>query len=376
MDGVNKRHSICFFTDVFISGGVEKVLIDTIKLLHNDYDITLYVATNSVDLNLKTEVEKYAKVEVGNLNITKKVFILLAFPWTGKHILEKSIKNKYDCMFVCKPVISNIVFTNVSKKYIYWNHGDKDVVYANNNLSFFKRINKVRLTYIYKKYSLILSVVPEIAQLIGKAFNLPNSNELINPINKQLIIQKSQSELPDFHKSDKLNICSVGRLSKEKRFDMLINAASKLDNSKYQLFILGEGEEREYLQNLINQNQLENNVHLIGNKSNPYVDIKQCDLLVSSSGWESFGLTILEAMILRTPVLSTNTTGARFLLKKGKLGFLAGNDNEFLVMLKDLVDNPDKLNCHVDDAFDYAMQFDSVEYKDKIIKYIDGVTNS
>ena len=81
-------------------------------------------------------------------------------------------------------------------------------------------------------------------------------------------------------------------------------------------------------------------------------------------------------MILRTPVLSTNTTGARFLLKKGKLGFLAGNDNEFLVMLKDLVDNPDKLNCHVDDAFDYAMQFDSVEYKDKIIKYIDGVTNS
>lgn len=249
-------------------------------------------------------------------------------------------------------------------------------MYANNNLSFFKRINKVRLTYIYKKYSLILSVVPEIAQLIGKAFNLPNSNELINPINQQLIIQKSQSELPDFHKSDKLNICSVGRLSKEKRFDMLINAASKLDNSKYQLFILGEGEERENLQNLINQNQLENNVHLIGNKSNPYVDIKQCDLLVSSSGWESFGLTILEAMILKTPVLSTNTIGARFLLKKGKLGFLARNDNEFLVMLKDLVDNPDKLNCHVDDAFDYAMQFDSVEYKDKIIKYIDGVTNS
>lgn len=376
MDGVNKRHSICFFTDVFISGGVEKVLIDTIKLLHNDYDITLYVATNSVDLNLKTEVEKYAKVEVGNLNITKKVFILLAFPWTGKHILEKIIKNKYECMFVCKPVLSTIVFTDVSKKYIYWNHGDKDVLYANNNLSLSKKINKIRLKYIYKKYNLLLSVVPEIAQSVGKAFNLSNSEELINPINKQLIIQKSQSELPDFHKSDKLNICSVGRLNKQKRFDMLINVASKLDNSKYQLFILGEGEEREYLQNLINQNQLENNVHLIGNKSNPYVDIKQCDLLVSSSGWESFGLTILEAMILKTPVLSTNTIGARFLLKKGKLGFLAGNDNEFLVMLKDLVDNPDKLNCHVDDAFDYAMQFDSIQYKTKIIKYIDEVINS
>lgn len=375
MDGVNKRHSICFFTDVFISGGVEKVLIDTIKLLHNDYDITLYVATNNVDLNLKTEVEKYAKVEVGNLNITKKIFILLSLPWTGKHILKKIIKNKYDCMLVCKPSIMTVVFTNISKKYIYWNHTDKDVMYANNNLSFFKKINKVRLTYIYKKYNLILSVVPEIAQLIGEAFNLPNSKELINPINQQLIIQKSKSELSDFNKSSKLNICSVGRLSKQKRFDMLINAASKLDNSKYQLFILGEGEERESLQNLINQNQLENNVYLIGNKSNPYVDIKQCDLLVSSSGWESFGLTILEAMILKTPVLSTNTMGARFLLNKGKLGFLAGNDNEFLVMLKDLVDNPDKLNCHVDDAFDYAMQFDSVEYKTKIIKYIDEVVN-
>lgn len=376
MDGVNKRHSICFLTDVFIFGGIEKVLIDTIKLLHNDYDITLYVATNNVNSKLKAEVEKYAKVEVGNLKITKKVFILLSFPWTGKSIIEKSIKNKYDCMFVCKPVLSTIVFTNISKKYIYWNHTDKDIMYEKKDLSFLKKINKTRLTYIYKKYNLFLSVVPELAQLIGNAFNLPNSKELINPIDQQLIIQKSQSESPDFHKSDKLNICSVGRLNKQKRFDMLINAASKLDKSKYQLFILGEGEERENLQNLITQNQLENNVYLIGNKSNPYVDIKQCDLLVSSSGWESFGLTILEAMILKTPVLSTNTVGARFLLNKGKLGFIAGNDNEFLGMLKELVDNPDKLNCHIDDAFDYAMQFDSVEYKDKIIKYIDGVINS
>lgn len=376
MEKVNKRHSICFLTDVFIFGGIEKVLIDTIKLLHNDYDITLYVATNNVNSKLKAEVEKYAKMEVGNLKITKKVFILLSFPWTGKSIIEKSIKNNYDCMFVCKPVLSTIVFTNISKKYIYWNHTDKDIMYEKKDLSFLKKINKTRLTYIYKKYNLFLSVVPELAQLIGKAFNLPNSKELINPIDQQLIIQKSQSESPDFHKSDKLNICSVGRLNKQKRFDMLINAASKLDKSKYQLFILGEGEERENLQNLITQNQLENNVYLIGNKSNPYVDIKQCDLLVSSSGWESFGLTILEAMILKTPVLSTNTVGARFLLNKGKLGFIAGNDNEFLGMLKELVDNPDKLNCHIDDAFDYAMQFDSVEYKDKIIKYIDGVINS
>ena len=68
-------------------------------------------------------------MEVGNLKITKKVFILLSFPWTGKSIIEKSIKNKYDCMFVCKPVLSTIVFTNISKKYIYWNHTDKDIMY-------------------------------------------------------------------------------------------------------------------------------------------------------------------------------------------------------------------------------------------------------
>lgn len=134
MDGVNKRHSICFLTDVFIFGGIEKVLIDTIKLLHNDYDITLYVATNNVNSKQKAEVEKYAKVEVGNLKITKKVFILLSFPWTGKSIIEKSIKNKYDCMFVCKPVLSTIVFTNISKKYIYWNHTDKDIMYEKKDL--------------------------------------------------------------------------------------------------------------------------------------------------------------------------------------------------------------------------------------------------
>ena len=372
MDQIRKKR-ICFLIDKFIFGGVEKVVIDTIKQLRNDYNITLYIATQDIDQNLKAEVENYADVVIGHMHINEKTFALLSIPLTAKFILEKNIKDKYDCVIVCKPALSNIVFTHMSKKYIYWNHGDKDVMYATDNLSIPRRINKIRLSYIYKKYDLVLSVVPEIANLISKAFNLSHSEALTNPCDLNLVTKKSKEPVSDFSKTDKLTICCVGRLSVEKRFDRVIRAVSKLDQSKYQVLILGDGPERHQLENLIKLNNLENNVYLLGNKTNPYPYIKQSDLLVSSSERESYGLTILEAMILKTPVIATNTTGARFLLKEGKLGYIVQNDKCFLTILQKLVYDREMLNAHVNEAFEYASHLNLANYKKKISKYIDEV---
>lgn len=372
MEQIRKKR-ICFLIDKFIFGGVEKVVIDTIKQLRNDYNITLYIATQDIDQNLKAEVENYADVVIGHMHINEKTFALLSIPLIAKFILEKNIKDKYDCVIVCKPALSNIVFTHMSKKYIYWNHGDKDVMYATDHLSIPRRINKIRLSYIYKKYDLVLSVVPEIANLISKAFNLSHSEALTNPCDLNLVTKKSKEPVSDFSKTDKLTICCVGRLSVEKRFDRVIRAVSKLDQSKYQVLILGDGPERHQLENLIKLNNLENNVYLLGNKTNPYPYIKQSDLLVSSSERESYGLTILEAMILKTPVIATNTTGARFLLKEGKLGYIVQNDKCFLTILQKLVYDREMLNAHVNEAFEYAAHFNLANYKKKISKYIDEV---
>lgn len=372
MDQIRKKR-ICFLIDKFIFGGVEKVVIDTIKQLRNDYNITLYISTQDIDQNLKAEVENYADVVIGHMHINEKTYALLSIPLIAKFILEKNIKDKYDCVIVCKPALSNIVFTHMSKKYIYWNHGDKDVMYATDHLSIPRRINKIRLSYIYKKYDLVLSVVPEIANLISKAFNLSHSEALTNPCDLNLVTKKSKEPVSDFSKTDKLTICCVGRLSVEKRFDRVIRAVSKLDQSKYQVLILGDGPERHQLENLIKLNNLENNVYLLGNKTNPYPYIKQSDLLVSSSERESYGLTILEAMILKTPVIATNTTGARFLLKEGKLGYIVQNDKCFLTILQKLVYDREMLNAHVNEAFEYAAHFNLANYKKKISKYIDEV---
>lgn len=373
MNQVKKNQRICFLIDKFIFGGVEKVVIDTIKLLHNDYNITLYIATDDIDYNLKAEVEKYAEVLMGHMNFNEKTFALLSIPLTAKLILEKNFKNKYDCVIVCKPALNNIVFTHMSKKYIYWNHGDKDIMYVDNNLSMLRKINKLRLSHIYKKYDLVLSPVPEIADLISKAFHLSYSDVLTNPCDLKQVINKSTELISDYPKTDKMIICCVGRLSIEKRFDRVIQAVSNLDKSKYQVLIVGDGPERTQLESLIKHNNLENNVYLLGNKTNPYPYIKQSDLLISSSERESYGLTILEAMILRTPVIATNTTGARFLLKEGKLGYIAQNDKDLLTILQKIVYDRKLLSVHVDEAYDYATHLNLANYKRKISKYIDEV---
>lgn len=71
---------------------------------------------------------------------------------------------------------------------------------------------------------------------------------------------------------------------------------------------------------------MEEYVKLVGMKGNPYPYIKRADLYVQPSRFESFGLTIKEAMILEKPILSTDTLGAKEIIQNQKSGILCSCD--------------------------------------------------
>src|SRR5690606_16581840 len=108
-----------------------------------------------------------------------------------------------------------------------------------------------------------------------------------------------------------VNIVSVGKLNKVKGYDRLIAVAAKLkkDAINFNLVIVGEGDERKNLEKLISENQLENQVKLIGFHQNPYKYISKSDLFVSSSRSEGFSSVVVESVILEIPVLTTETAG-------------------------------------------------------------------
>lgn len=100
-------------------------------------------------------------------------------------------------------------------------------------------------------------------------------------------------------------IVAMGRLVPNKNFGMLIEAFSRLDSGGT-LLILGEGPLRGELQAKIDDAGLSGRVVLKGFQANPFATIASADCFVLPSNGEGFPNGLIEAMILGTPVISTN----------------------------------------------------------------------
>ena len=123
---------------------------------------------------------------------------------------------------------------------------------------------------------------------------------------------------------DSFIIGSIGRLSKEKGFEYLIQAFAKIDYTKWncKLLILGEGTERNSLETLINKLNIRDRVLLPGYVNNASHMIKLIDLYVLCSLTEGLPITILEAMREKVGVIATRVGALPELLDNGKGGVL------------------------------------------------------
>lgn len=120
-------------------------------------------------------------------------------------------------------------------------------------------------------------------------------------------------------------IFSVGRLVPDKGFEVLIRAFHNL-NKKYsvELRIAGEGEARASLEALIEELQLKDRVKLLGAYSNEKVlkEMARARVFALLSFAEGIPVSLMEAMALGVPVLSTSIAGIPELIQNGESGFL------------------------------------------------------
>ncbi len=131
----------------------------------------------------------------------------------------------------------------------------------------------------------------------------------------------------------KENSCSIftcGRLSNEKGIDLAIEAAKILKDKmcNFIWIIIGSGQLEKELREKVQQLDLCENVKLLGFKENPYPYFKACDICVSPSKLENYGLTIMEALVFEKPVVATKTLGGSSIIKDGFNGILADINSE------------------------------------------------
>lgn len=147
-----------------------------------------------------------------------------------------------------------------------------------------------------------------------------------NPINPEL----SDSVRKARHGGNARTVVAMGRLVRQKGFDLLIEAFSRCigQHPEWSLVILGEGEERSNLESLIVAQGLQHRVRLAGQVPCPRHILEQADLFVLSSRFEGFPNALLEAMACKLAVISTDCpSGPRDIVRDGIDGLLIPSED-------------------------------------------------
>lgn len=147
-----------------------------------------------------------------------------------------------------------------------------------------------------------------------------------NPVVTPELFEKAAEPLehPWFEAGSPPVILAVGRLEKQKDFPTLIRAFALVQQQRpARLMILGEGKERPYLEALVQELDLGENVALPGFVENPYAYMSRAAVFVLSSLYEGLPTVLIEAMAVGAKIVSTNCeSGPEEILENGRYGKL------------------------------------------------------
>lgn len=154
-------------------------------------------------------------------------------------------------------------------------------------------------------------------------------------------LEKFLNEKGDYALGKTFKIGSIGRLSKQKGYEYLIEAINKLNDRKIVCQIASDGELKEQLNEKIALLGLGRQIELVGYKKNTPEFLNSLDLFVLSSRWEGLGIVILEAGAAGLPVIASDVDGIKEIIddKEDGLLFTKGNSDELKEKIKYLLNN-------------------------------------
>ncbi len=151
----------------------------------------------------------------------------------------------------------------------------------------------------------------------------------------------------DTMKGDRFVFCAIGRLQPVKNYTLLIDATERIleQNPNIQLWIIGDGEEYNKLDNLIKQKKLQESIILWGYRNDTDVALSRCDVFVQTSISEGSPNTVIEAMRARKPIISTKSTDLSEMIEPGRNGEIVNSNREELAqaMIKMQCTNPEEM---------------------------------
>ncbi|MCQ6275292.1 glycosyltransferase [Bacillus sp. V3B] len=163
----------------------------------------------------------------------------------------------------------------------------------------------------------IVTVSEECAKSLKENFRgIGNKVKVIyNIVSPTLIHKLSDSSIKDSFctEQNEIILMTIARLSHEKGLDIAIRSCEQLVDKGYNIkwHVIGEGNERNKLEEMIKKRELEDHFKLLGLRENPYPYLKKADIYIQPSRYEGKSIAIDEAKILHKPIIVTNYETAK-----------------------------------------------------------------
>ena len=349
-------------------GGAETALIGMLQSIdYSRYDVDLFLYSHQGEMmqfipkevNLLHEIKAYSMIERPMVEVLKKgcfsvFYARLKAKWQFRQYLRRKGDVESAALFqyignAVTPFLPslyslgeydlaisfihphNIVRDKVlAKKKLCWIHTDYTRVDVNAELEL----------PIWTSYDHIISISPDVARAFLQVFSsLSNKILEMENILSPVFVRKRADEFDvsaEIPKSaNVINILSVGRFCEAKNYDNVPDICKKINSQLSTLysqltvrwFLIGYGNET-LIRQRIKETDMEQNVIILGKRSNPYPYMRACDIYAQPSRYEGKSVTVREAQMLCKPVVVTDYPTAKSQIQHGVDGVIVPLDNE------------------------------------------------
>ena len=377
---MNKRR-VLFLIESLAGGGAEKVLTTLVQHIDKErFDVTVCAISGGGKYEdaIKRQVSyKAILAEPKNGNVWERwlyvlkhhlVYKWLPLSWVYRVFVPQN--SDVEVAFVEGFTTKLLSYsTNLVAKRYAWVHIDLH----QNHWTKSVYDNLKEETDVYNQYTELFGVSNTVVSAFRK--ELPNVTvpveTVYNPIDVHDILSRA-NEIVDLKRGKSLLMVTVGRLEPQKSYMRLLRIAKNLieDGMDVELWILGDGTERNLLEQYVSENKMQERVCLLGFHANPYKYLRQGDLFVCSSLSEGYSTAVTEALILGLPIITTDCSGMAELLQNGECGVITENDEAALYEgLKRLLADKSLLEHYRHKAIERGKEF-SIEHLMKPIETI------
>lgn len=349
--------TIVLIVSALRGGGAEKFVLNLYSAMEKYQGYKCHIV--SIEKDCQHDVRGYRVHYLDDFcKISRKGMInRLIYRKKAASAIDKYIRNEIggNPLILSNMLLSDKIMSHSNMRVYHVIHNSYSTAFLSGRSGIAKLRIKKKINDIYKNHPLIFVSEAARDEFLSSFKTKFDSKVIYNPTEVERLLTLSQAYTNDVPKED--YIIHIGRFNRQKRHDRLIDAFYAIEDKKVKLLLLGDGPLEPLLKEQVSNYGLESRIIFGGFVENPYPYLVNSRALILSSDFEGLPTVLIEAIALKTPVVTTNCKGGiqeivtdnkRVLVDSNSVSHLAKKIDDALVAPEGYICSfPDKFSSNV-----------------------------